>query len=102
MVQDLSIWQGTGGKFSGPGTVRARPHAYPSGTAVAQAMFVTWFWPWASYLMFLSLDFLIIEMAMRMQRTGCPAASARGCQTATDTKPGGKALGKDFLPTSHM
>lgn len=42
-------------------------------------MFVTWHVAFASYLIFVSLNFLIVEMAMRMQRMWCEAAGAWGC-----------------------
>lgn len=92
----------TGNDFSVPSTSCARPHAYPSRTAVAQAMFVTCVWFGASYLMFLSLNFLIIEMAMSMQRTWCQATGARGCPDCTGYKARWKDPWKDFLPAPHM
>lgn len=55
--------------------------------------------PWASYLMFLSLDFLILELAVRMQRTWYLRLLEFATAWATvGTKPVNSALGKDFLP----
>lgn len=60
----------------------------PAGQQLFESCLSLGVWPWASYLMFLSLDFLIGEMAMRMQRTWCQAAGA-----ITGPKPGERGPG---------
>lgn len=48
-------------------------------------------WPLASYLSYLSLDFLITELSMRMQKTGSGCVSSAALTTTmVGTEPGAK------------
>lgn len=104
MHWDFDIWQGVGRGLALAAAplcraLHVQPHAYPSRTAVAQAMFVTrGVCPWAGYLMFLSLDFLTIEVAVRTQRAWCVGLKlgASGRQWVQSQL--WETLGEDFLP----
>lgn len=73
----------------------------PAGRQLLKPCLLLGVWPWASYLMFLSLDFLIIEMAVRMQRVwyvGLELGAAWPQWTQHWVQ---EALGKDFCPRNN-
>ena len=108
MEQDFSIWQGVG-RGRALATISLCPALHvqdhmliPAGQQLLKPCLSLGVWFGASYLMFLSLNFLIIEMAMSMQRTWCQATGARGCPNCTGYKARWRDPWKDFLPAPHM
>lgn len=70
-----------------PGTSCAPPLPIPAGQQLPKPRLSLGVCPWASYLMFLSLDFLIIEMAVRTQRAWCVGLKLGASRATVGAKP---------------
>lgn len=92
--QDFSILQGVDRKSTGDSfsvqALHVQSHMLiPAGQQLLKPCLSLGVWPRASYLTFLSLDFLIAEMAMSMQRTWClRLPELRAAWATVGTKPG--------------